>query len=280
MIDQYTESVLIFLGINIVLALSLALPVSAGLLSLGQGGFMAIGAYVSAVLTVWWGVPFAAALAAGGLAAAVAGLAVGFPALRIKGVYLLILTMGFGEIVRIFFLNFEPTGAASGFGGIRQSTTLGGVAFTVVLLLLFFLQVRRSRMGRAAEALREDELAAEVMGIDITRLKLAVFSLGALMAGVGGALYAHYALFIDSAQFGFHRSAEIFVIVLLGGMGSFWGAVAGAVVVTLLPEALRVIQEWRMTFFGTLLVAMMIWRPWGLIGRPRPRAIPRVPQNA
>ena len=280
MIDQYTESVLIFLGINIVLALSLALPVSAGLLSLGQGGFMAIGAYVSAVLTVWWGVPFAAALAAGGLAAAVAGLAVGFPALRIKGVYLLILTMGFGEIVRIFFLNFEPTGAASGFGGIRQSTTLGGVAVTVVVLLLFFLQVRRSRMGRAAEALREDELAAEVMGIDITRLKLAVFSLGALMAGVGGALYAHYALFIDSAQFGFHRSAEIFVIVLLGGMGSFWGAVAGAVVVTLFPEVLRPIQEWRMTFFGTLLVAMMMWRPWGLIGRPRPRAIPRVPQNA
>ena len=277
MIDQYTESVLIFLGINIVLALSLALPVSAGLLSLGQGGFMAIGAYVSAVLTVWWRVPFAAALAAGGLAAALAGLAVGFPALRIKGVYLLILTMGFGEIVRIFFLNFEPTGAASGFGGIRQSTTLGGVAVTVIVLLLFFLQVRRSRIGRAAEALREDELAAEVMGIDVTRLKLAAFALGALMAGVGGALYAHYALFIDSAQFGFHRSAEIFVIVLLGGMGSFWGAVAGAVAVTLLPEALRVIQEWRMTFFGTLLVAMMIWRPWGLIGRPRPRAIPRVP---
>ena len=105
----------------------------------------------------------------------------------------------------------------------------------------------------------------------------AVFSLGALMAGVGGTLHA---LFIDSAQFGFHRSAEIFIIVLLGGMGSFWGAVAGAVAVTLLPEALRVIQEWRMTFFGTLLVAMMIWRPWGLIGRPRPRAIPRVPQNA
>ena len=280
MIDQYTESVLIFLGINIVLALSLALPVSAGLLSLGQGGFMAIGAYVSAVLTVWGRVPFAAALAAGGLAAALAGLAVGFPALRIKGVYLLILTMGFGEIVRIFFLNFEPTGAASGLGGIRQSTTLGGVAVTVAVLLLFFIQVRRSRIGRAAEALREDELAAEVMGIDVTRLKLAAFSLGALMAGVGGALYAHYALFIDSAQFGFHRSAEIFVIVLLGGMGSFWGAVAGAVAVTLLPEGLRVIQEWRMTFFGTLLVAMMIWRPWGLVGRPRPRAIPRVPQGA
>ncbi len=277
MIDQYTESVLIFLGINTVLALSLSLPVSAGLLSLGQGGFMAIGAYASAALTTWYGVPFPLALAAGGLLAALAGLAVGFPALRIKGVYLLILTMGFGEIVRIFFLNFEPTGAASGLGGIAQATTPAGVAATVAVLLVFFLQLRRSRIGRAIEALREDELAAEVMGVGLTRLKLAVFGVGALIAGVGGALYAHYALFIDSAQFGFHRSAEIFIIVLLGGMGSFSGAVAGAVAVTLLPEVLRPIQEWRMTFFGTLLVAMMIWRPWGLIGRPRPCLIPRAP---
>ena len=277
MIDQYTESVLIFLGINTVLALSLALPVSAGLLSLGQGGFMAIGAYASAALTTWYGVPFPLALAAGALLAAIAGVVVGFPALRIKGVYLLILTMGFGEIVRIFFLNFEPTGAASGLGGIPQATTPLGVAIAVAVLLLFFLQLRRSRIGRAIEALREDELAAELMGVGLTRLKLAVFAVGALIAGVGGALYAHYALFIDSAQFGFHRSAEIFIIVLFGGMGSFWGAVAGAVAVTLLPEILRVIQEWRMTFFGTLLVAMMIWRPWGLIGRPRPILIPRAP---
>jgi branched-chain amino acid transport system permease protein len=276
-IDQYTESVLIFLGINTVLALSLSLPVAAGLLSLGQGGFMAIGAYASAALTTWYGVPFPLALAAGALLAAVAGVAVGFPALRIKGVYLLILTMGFGEIVRIFFLNFEPTGGASGLGGIPQATTPLGVAVAVAVLLLFFLQLRRSRIGRAIEALREDELAAEVMGIDLTRLKLSVFGVGALFAGVGGALYAHYALFIDSAQFGFHRSAEIFIIVLFGGMGSFRGAVAGAVAVTLLPEILRVIQEWRMTFFGTLLVAMMVWRPWGLIGRPRPVLIPRAP---
>jgi branched-chain amino acid transport system permease protein len=274
-IDPYIESVLIFLGINTVVALSLALPVSAGLLSLGQGGFMAIGAYTSAALTTWWAVPFPLALAAGGLVAGLAGLAVGFPALRIKGVYLLILTLGFGEIVRIFFLNFEPTGAASGLGGIPQATTLTGVAVAVAVLLLFFLQIRRSRVGRALDALRDDELAAEVMGIELTRLKLAAFALGACIAGVGGALYAHYALFIDAAQFGFHRSAEIFIVVLLGGMGSFWGAVVGAIAVTLLPEVLRVIQDWRMTFFGTLLVVMMIWRPWGLIGRPRPRLIPR-----
>ena len=276
MIDQYTESVLIFLGINTVLALSLALPVSAGLLSLGQGGFMAIGAYASAMLTTWYGVPFAAAVPVAALLAGAAGVGVGFPALRIRGVYLLILTMGFGEIVRIFFLNFEPTGAASGLGGIRQATTLVGVVITVIVLLAFFLQLRGSRIGRAIEAVREDELAAEVMGVSLVRVKLAAFGIGAAIAGVGGALYAHYALFIDSAQFGFHRSAEIFIIVLFGGMGSFWGAVAGAAAVTLLPEILRPIQEWRMTFFGTLLVAMMIWRPWGLIGRPRPRVVPRV----
>ena len=276
MIDQYTESVLIFLGINTVLALSLALPVSAGLLSLGQGGFMAIGAYASAILTTWYGLPFAAAVAVAALLAGLAGVGVGFPALRIRGVYLLILTMGFGEIVRIFFLNFEPTGAASGLGGIAQSTTLAGVALTVLVLLAFFVQLRGSRIGRAIEAVREDELAAEVMGISLVRVKLAAFGIGAAVAGVGGALYAHYALFIDSAQFGFHRSAEIFIIVLFGGMGSFWGAVAGAAAVTLLPEVLRPIQEWRMTFFGTLLVAMMIWRPWGLIGRPRPRVVPRL----
>ena len=266
---QYAESVLIFLGINVVLALSLYLPVSAGLLSLGQGGFMAIGAYCSAMLTTWYGAPFLLALVVAGLAAGLAGVAVGFPALRIKGAYLLILTLGFGEIVRIVFLNFEPTGAASGFGGIPQLTTLGWVGAVAVVLLFFCIQVRYSRIGRALEAVREDELAAEVMGIDLTRVKLAAFGLGAAFAGVGGALYAHYALFIDAAQFGFHRSAEIFIIVLLGGMGSHWGAVAGAVAVTLLPEVLRPIQGWRITFFGSLLVAMMVFRPWGLVGRPR-----------
>ena len=276
MIDQYTESVLVFLGINIVLALSLALPVSAGLLSLGQGGFMAIGAYAAAILTTWYGVPFPVAVAVSAMCAGLVGVAVGFPALRIRGVYLLILTMGFGEIVRIFFLNFEPTGAASGFGGIPQATTLGGVVVTVLLLLALFAQLRGSRIGRAIEAVREDELAAEVMGIDLTRVKLAVFAIGAAIAGIGGALYAHHASFIDSAQFGFHRSGEIFIIVLFGGMGSFRGAVIGAVAVTLLPELLRVIQEWRMTFFGTLLVAMMVWRPWGLIAKPRPRLVPRL----
>jgi branched-chain amino acid transport system permease protein len=268
-IDQYTQSVLIFMSINIVLALSLYLPISAGLLSLGQGGFMAIGAYASAYLTVNHQWPFAAALAVGTVLAGVVGAIVGFPALRIKGVYLIILTMGFGEIVRVFFLNFERTGAASGLGGIPTHTTLPLLAVIVVVLLLAFWQLRRSRVGRLISAVREDELAAEIIGVNLTRVKIAVFALGGALAGLGGGLYAHYASFIDPAQFGFHRSAEIFIMVLLGGMGNFLGATLGAVTVTLLPELLRFLQDWRMTFFGTLLVVMMIVRPWGLVGARR-----------
>lgn len=267
MLDPYTESVLIFLGINVVLALGFYLPASAGLLSLGQGGFMAIGAYASAAMTTWAGAPLAAALAVAAAAAGVAGVLAGFPALRIRGIYLIILTLGFGEIVRIFFLNFEPTGAASGLGGIPHLTTLGEVAVAAALLLAFTLQVRPTRIGRALAAVREDELAASVMGIDLTRVKLAAFGLGAAFTGLGGALYAHHASFIDAGQFGFFRSAEIFVIVVLGGIGSPWGAVVGAAVVTLLPELLRPIQDWRMTFFGSLLVLMMVLRPAGLVGR-------------
>jgi branched-chain amino acid transport system permease protein len=271
MLDPYVESVLIFTGINIVLALGLYLPVSAGLLSLGQGGFMAIGAYTAAYLTTELQWPFVVALFGGGLMAGLVGLVVGLPSLRIKGVYLVIMTMGFGEIVRVFFLNFEPTGAASGLGGIPTYTTLPVVAVAVLLMLLLCFQIRGSRIGRAIEAVREDELAAEMIGINLTYIKVVVFGLGAAIAGVGGGLYAHYATFIDPAQFGFQRSAEIFIMVVLGGMGNFVGAALGAVVVTVLPELLRLgnAQEWRMTVFGASLVAIMIIRPWGLLGARR-----------
>lgn len=270
MIDPYWESVLIFLGINTVLALSLYLPMSAGQLSLGHGGFMAIGAYASAVCTARLGWPLLAGLAAGGLAAAVAGSAVGFPALRIKGVYLIILTMGFGEIVRIFFLNFEPTGGASGLGGLRHDTTLPVVAAVAAAMLLCLARFRHARIGRALRAVQEDELAAEAMGVNLTRVKVGAFALGALGGGVGGGLYAHHALFIDPAQFGFFRSAEIFLTVVLGGLGTYWGPLVGAAVVTLLPEMLRVVQEWRMTVFGSLLILVAILRPAGLLsGRVR-----------
>ncbi|MGH7366819.1 MAG: branched-chain amino acid ABC transporter permease [Candidatus Rokuibacteriota bacterium] len=269
MIDSYWESVLIFLGINTVLALSLYLPMSAGQLSLGHGGFMAIGAYVTVVATTWLGWPLVAGLAAGGGAAALAGAAVGFPALRIKGVYLIILTLGFGEIIRIFFLNFEPTGGASGLGGVKHLTTLPLVWAVAALMLICLARFRGARIGRALRAVHEDELAAEAMGVNLTRVKVAAFALGAFGGGIGGGLYAHHALFIDPAQFGFFRSAEIFLFVVLGGLGTYWGPVVGAAVVTLLPELLRFVQEWRMTVFGSLLILCAILRPAGILSRRR-----------
>jgi branched-chain amino acid transport system permease protein len=268
MLSGYDESVAIFLGVNILMALSLYIPMSAGLISLGQGGFMAIGAYVSAELAMH-DVPFALALIAGGMVAALAGTVLGAPALRIRGVYVIILTLGFSEIVRIFFLNFEPSGGASGLIGILPLTTLPWVMAACVLAFALAWRLRGAWAGRAMIAVHEDDIAAEAMGINLMSVKLMAFSLGAFIAGVAGGFYAHYALYIDPSQFGFVRSADAFLYVMLGGAATPVGAVVGAAVVTLLPEFLRVVQDWRMTFFGCLLVAAAIWRPDGLISAKR-----------
>jgi branched-chain amino acid transport system permease protein len=262
--DGYTRSMFIFAGINIIAAYSFYAPFKTGQVSLGQAGFMAIGAYTSAVMTKA-GYPFALALPAGALLAAVAGLLVGTPALRVRGMYLMILTLGFGEIVRVFFLNFEPTGGPSGLGGILPLTDLSWVFGTCVVVLVVLFRIRGSRLGHAMIAVHEDDVAAEAMGINLLRIKLVAFSLGALIAGLAGGLYAHQALFIDANQFDFARSAVAFLYVVLGGPATPLGPVVGAAILTLAPEVLRVIQEWRMTFVGLLLVVVAIWRPNGLI---------------
>ena len=177
MLGGYWESVSIFLGINALMALSVYVPLAAGLISLGQGGFMAIGAYTSAVMTKA-GYPFALALPAGALLAAIAGLIVGAPALRVRGMYLMILTLGFGEIVRVFFLNFEPTGGPSGLGGIRPLTELWQVIVACLVTFVRAVAHPACRLGRAMIAVHEDDLAAEAMGINLLRIKLLSFSLG------------------------------------------------------------------------------------------------------
>ncbi|MGZ5830134.1 MAG: branched-chain amino acid ABC transporter permease [Xanthobacteraceae bacterium] len=268
MLSSYWDSVAVFLGINVLMGLSLYIPMSAGLISLGQGGFMAIGAYVCAMLTKS-DVPFFFALIAGGAISAFVGVIAGTPALRIRGIYVMILTLGFGEIVRVFFLNFEPTGGASGLGGIRPLTELWQVVLACAVAYLVVWRIRHVRLGRAMVAIHEDDLAAEAMGINLTRTKLLSFSLGALVAGIAGGFYAHQALFIDANQFDFSRSAITFLYVVLGGVANPLGPLVGAAIVTLLPEFLRVTQDWRMTVFGTLLVIIAIWRPDGLLAAPR-----------
>ena len=267
MLSGYIENILIFNGINIVIALSLYLPFSAGQISLAQAGFMAIGAYGSSILTRDFGFPFYIALTLGGLFSALIGVLVGFPALRIKGIYLLLLTLAFGEMVRVFFLNFELTGAAAGMGGMELHTNLINVYAIVALLILFFNRVKGSRMGRAFEAMREDEIAAEVMGINIVKAKLTAFGLGAFIAGLGGGLYAHYTMYIDSPKFGFLLAVEFFVFVVFGGMETFWGPVVGATLLTLIPEFVRFLKDWRMIFYGFVIVLLMIVRPQGLIDK-------------
>jgi branched-chain amino acid transport system permease protein len=270
MFEGYWGSVTIFLCINILMAFSLYVPMTAGLISLGQGGFMAIGAYASAVLTKE-GVPFWAAVAAGGLLAALSGILVGIPALRIRGIYLIILTLGFGEIVRVFFLNFSYTGGASGIGGMAPDTNFAWVASACVIVGLVAWRLRYARIGRAMIAIQADEVAAQAMGVNIVRVKLTAFSAGACIAGIAGAFYAHYTLFIESAQFGFLRSADTFLFIVLGGIANPLGPIAGAAVATLTPEIFRFLQDWRMTFFGALLIAAALWRPDGLVPAIRTR---------
>lgn len=265
MIGPYFEDVLIQLGINLILALSLYFPLSAGQLSLGQGGFMAIGAYASSWLTAALGWPWPVAFVLGAAAAGVVGALVGLPALRVRGIYLVLMTMAFGEIVRVFFLNFAPTGAAQGFRGMPFVTGLPLVAALAVVVAVLAARTAGSRMGRAFAAINRDELAAEVIGVDVTRAKLVSFTVGAGVAGMAGALWAHYVQFIEPEEFGFARSVMPFTFVVVGGIETFWGAIVGAAVLTLLPEWLRFLKEWRLALYGLAMLAVMIVRPQGLI---------------
>ena len=275
MISPYLEDVLIQLGINMILALSLYFPLSAGQLSLGQGGFMAIGAYLASWLTATQGWPWPLAFAAGAAAAGLVGALVGLPALRVRGIYLVLLTMAFGEIVRVFFLNFGPTGAAQGFRGMPFVSTLPLVAALAVTVAIVAARTAASRMGRAFAAINRDELAAEVMGIDVTRAKLASFTVGAVVAGLAGALWAHYVQFIEPEEFGFGRSVMPFTFVVVGGLQTFWGSLVGASVLTLLPEWLRFLKEWRLALYGLAMLAVMIVRPQGLVDHRLVEAVRR-----
>ncbi len=267
MLSGYAEEVLIQLGINLILALSLYFPLSAGQLSLGQAGFMAIGAYVASWLTAVMAWPWPPAFAAGIVVAGVVGALVGLPALRVRGIYLVLLTLAFGEIVRVFFLNFEPTGAAQGLRGMPYVTTLPVVAVTAAVVTWLAARTAHSRMGRAFAAIKVDEMAAEVIGIDVTRAKLVSFAVGAAVAGLAGALEAHYIQFIEPEEFGFGRSVMPFMFVVVGGLETFWGALVGSAVLTLLPEWLRFLKEWRLAFYGLMVMAVMIVRPQGLVDR-------------
>jgi branched-chain amino acid transport system permease protein len=265
MISPFVQSILIFGGINAILALSLYLPFSAGQLSLAQGGFMAIGAYTSAVLSKNFGIPFGLSLIGGAILSSLVGIGVGFPALRIKGIYLLLITLGFNEVIRVFFLNFKYTGAVGGFGGIFPLTNLFNLYLVLILLILFFHRFQNSRLGRALRAIDQDQDAAEARGVPLTRMKTFAFGAGAFIAGLAGGFYAHFVMFIESGTFGFQRSLEAMIFVILGGSQIFYGPILGAFLVTIIPESFRFLQKFRFEIFGACLVLMMVLRPRGIL---------------
>jgi branched-chain amino acid transport system permease protein len=299
LIDGYTQSVLIFTGINIIAAYSFFAPFKTGQVSIGQAGFMAIGAYTSAMLTQKFGLPFVVSVPAAGVLAGVVGVVIGFPALRIKGIYLLLLTLGFSEIVQVVVLSWDYIGGAQGLHNIPfNGHTLETVIVVVALLIFFFGRLERSSLGRAMDSIHQDETASEVMGIDVVRIKLFAFGFGAAIAGIAGALYAHQATYIDSTTFNVMVSVEILIFAVVGGASTYWGPAVGATALSFLPEFLRALRDWlqllpvewtdfypankiydflygfldfenakRLIVFGIILIVMMIVRPDGLLTR-------------
>ncbi len=299
LMDNYTQSILIFTGINVIAAYSFFAPFKTGQVSIGQAGFMAVGAYASAVLTQKFGAPFIVAVPTAGLIAGLIGVVVGFPALRIKGIYLLLLTLGFSEIIQVIVLSWDYVGGAQGYRNIPfNQHTLESVIFVVALLIYFFGRLERSSLGRAMDSIHQDETASEVMGIDVVRIKLFAFGIGAAIAGIAGALFAHQLTYIDSTTFNVMMSVEILTFVVVGGASTYWGPVVGAVALSLLPEFLRTMRDWlellpvswtnfypvdkiydflygfldfenakRLIVYGIILIVMMIVRPDGIITR-------------
>lgn len=262
----YTQGVVALMGVNILMALSVYAMITTDQVSLGNAGFMAIGAYTSAYLTVISGMPIFPAIVIGALAASLIGLMVGIPVLRLSGLYLVMATFGFGEVVRTFFLIFGPTGGAYGFRG-PVGTTLPMIYGWVLAFMVFFWLLGRSRLGRSLDAVRDDPEVASSIGLNVTLLKLGVFWLGAFIAGVAGGLYAHYMFYIESGNFHILVSAMAILYVILGGMYTFWGPVLGAIIFSILPEVLRFMEDWRLSLYGAVLVLMMIFRPSGIITR-------------
>jgi branched-chain amino acid transport system permease protein len=262
-----TEADWSIMGLNMIMGLSMFLPLSVGQLSFGQAGFMSIGAHIAVVLTLYGGVWFPLALLLGGIGAGIIGILVGLPALRLRGLLLALMTFAFQQVVEVFFLNFQPTGAAEGIKAIPFYTNLWYIYGFLFLLVLFLARLRHSRMGRAFEAVKLDETAAEAMGVNLTRAKLTAFSAGAFVAGVGGGLYAHYALFIQYSDFGFERGVDIAMFAVLGGMDVFYGPIIGAFIITYLEIALQFLADWRWEVWGLIVIVVMIFRPQGLFGR-------------
>ena len=301
------ELIAVSVGVNVVLAVSLNVVNGfTGQFSLGHAGFMAVGAYTAAKVTLAFAgvkiallpepvsdqLVFAFALAAGMGTAALAGFLVGMPSLRLRGDYLAIVTLGFGEIIRSVIENMRSLGQATGLSGLPPLTNVVWVGISAIATIVMARRLAVSTQGRALFAIREDEIAAEAMGVDTTGYKVRAFTISAAYAGLAGGLIVHAILLATPRMFTFIRSMEVVVMVVLGGLGSVTGSVLTAIVLTLSLEALREVQEYRMVVYALLLVVLMLLRPQGIFGTreiwdlapfrrlPRPRPLAATPSGA
>lgn len=290
--NPYYLQVVMFFIINAIMGISLYFTLASGQLSLGAAGFMSVGAYVGALLSLKGDVPIGLAIILGGCAAALTAIVIGLPTTRLKGLYLAIATLGFGEVVRVIILNMEVTNGALGLSGIPSipqtlteylyEANVDGVGtldvqamanlLTILILFLvllvivaFCLRIGNSRIGRAFSAIKADDHAAELMGIHVVYYKMLSFVMGAFMAGIGGGLYAHITNFINPTDFGYHKVVQILLYPVFGGSDVVWGAILGSFILTLLPEVLRFLSDYRDIIYGALLVVLMAFRPDGIL---------------
>ncbi|MDO5718643.1 MAG: branched-chain amino acid ABC transporter permease [Tissierellia bacterium] len=271
-ITRFVRGILILIAINIILAVSLNVTVGClGQITLGHAGFMSVGAYTAALFTksgIIPGIPgYIIGIILGGIVAGFIGIIVGVPALRLRGDYLAIITLAFGEIIRVLIEYFQFTGGAQGLVGIPIYQNFTIIYLVMVISVAAMFSIMTSRHGRAVLAIREDEIASDAAGINTTFYKSFAFTVSAIFAGVAGALYAHHLGVLGAKQFDYNYSIAILVMVVLGGMGSFTGATLSAIVLTVLPEALRGFDDYRMIIYSLILIIMMLFRPTGLLGR-------------
>jgi len=274
LLNRYHQGIIIFIFINIILASSLNFVTGfLGELALGHAGFMAIGAYTAALTTMNMDLPniiqLPLSLILGGLVAGLFGILIGIPVLRLEGDYLAIMTLGFGEMIRVAIFNFEFLGGARGLVGIPKLVNFSWIFWITVIIIFVMYRLMTSRQGRAILAIRENVIAAESAGIPTVFYKIYAFAISAFFAGVGGGLLAHYITIIDPKSFNFVYSIDILIFVVLGGMGSFTGSIIGAIILTIMPEALRLggLEEYRFLIKAVLLIILMIYRPTGILGR-------------
>jgi len=266
MMSTYYAGLLADVGILLLGALSVYIILATGQLSLGNAGFMGIGAYLTSYLTVTTELPLTVALVVAAAASGAIGVMVGFPALRLKGIYLAMATLGFGEMVRSFFLNFDLMGGAGGFRGMHH-VSLGYIWAWAAAISLMVAVLEHSQIWLEMRAVRDDETAAGIVGLDTTTIKVGSFGFAAAVAAIAGGLFAHHHVYIEPGNFSFDRSIDFVLDVILGGSTIGAGALVGSLLLVMLPEYLRFLAEWRFAVFGALLIIMLLVRRQGILDR-------------